>query len=247
MPSIFIRHPQIGPLEVQPDIRERLDDALSHVVSGGRLEDLIRITTTPSWRGIEANSTWAQFLKEACDKIRVPEDGGSERVAVFFSVLRAVLAAEPGMPTWEAAKRTLLNSIDIISGWEHSFVRQWHRTDPVRREEGRYFVKLAGQVHEIIGRRTELEERWDFVANSAEHAYHPLHLVLRVVALICIADLYKHSPAKFPAIIEVALTSKLAGQPSPHGNGNRGSPSFIAAPSGGLRMCSAIRNGWPPI
>ncbi|HTG36508.1 MAG TPA: methylamine utilization protein MauJ [Thermoanaerobaculia bacterium] len=205
MPSIFMRHPQSGPLEVQPDIRERLDEALNHLASGGRIEDLIRITSTPSWRGIEASSTWAQLLKETCDKLRVPEHGGSERVAILFSVLQAALAAEPGPPTWEAAKHALLNSVDIISGWEHSSSRQWHRAEPVWREGGHYFTQLFGEVHEIIGRRTEQEERWDFVADSAEHAYKPLHLVLRIIALICIADLYKRSPARFPASIEVSF------------------------------------------
>ena len=205
MPSIFIRHPQIGPLEVQPDIRERLREALTHVVSGGRLEELIRTTSTRSWWGIDANSTWTQLLKETCDNLRVPEGGGSERIAVLFSVLEAVLAAEPGVPSWEAAKHTLLNSIDIISGWEGSSIRQWHRIEPVWRQEGHYFTRLAGQVHEIIGRRTEREERYDFIANSAEHGYRPIHMVLRIIALICIADLYEQSPAKFPTSIEVAL------------------------------------------
>lgn len=121
--------------------------------------------------------------------MRVPEQGGSERVP----------------PTWEAAKRTLLNYVDVISGWEHSSSRQWQLSEPVWREGGHYFTQLFGEVREIIGRRTEKEERWDFVADSAEHAYKPLHLVLRIIALICIADLYKQSPAKFPASIEVAF------------------------------------------
>ena len=200
-----MRHPQIGPLEVQPDIRERLGEALNHVVSGGRLEDLIRTTSRRSWWGTEANGTWAQLLKETCDKLRVPEDGGPERVAVLFSVLQAVLAVEPGIPTWEEAKRTLLSSVDVISGWEHSSACRWHRAEPVWRQEGHYFTNVVGQVHEIIGRRTEREERWDFVTNAAERAYSPLHIALRLIALICIADLYNQSPAKFPASIEVAL------------------------------------------
>ena len=209
MPSIFIRHPQIGPLEVQPDIRERLAEALEHVASGGRLEDLIRITATPSWWGIEANSTWPQLLKEVCAKFQVPEQGASERVAVLFSVLQATLIAEPGLPTWEAARRTLLENIDTISGWEHSWNRQWHLTEPVWRDQGHYFTERFGHTHEIVGRRTAEEERWDFVANAAEHIYSPLHIVLRMIALICIADLYKQSPAKFHATIEVALHEQV--------------------------------------
>jgi methylamine utilization protein MauJ len=209
MPSIFIRHPQIGPLEVKPNIRERLCDTLDHIESGGRIDDLIRITSTPSWWGLDANSTWPQLLKETCDNLRVPEEGGPERVTILFSLLRAVLAAEPGLPTWETAKCTLLDSIDVISGWEHSFLSRWQHNEPVWREEGRYFTRLGGQVHEIIGRRTEQEERWDFIANAAEHTYRPIHLVLRLVSLICIADLYKQSPAKFPSSIEVALHEQL--------------------------------------
>jgi methylamine utilization protein MauJ len=210
MPSIFIRHPQIGPLEVPPDIRERLGEALDHIESGERIEDLIQTTCTPSWWGIEVNSTWPQLLKEACDRLRVPEDrGGPERVAVLLSVIRAVLATEPGLSTWEVAKREILNSIDVISGWEHCFHRRWSRTDPVWRENGRYFTQLQGQVHEITGRRTEQEERWDFIANAAEHKYGSLHLVLRIICLICIADLYTQAPTRFPSSVEVALQEQL--------------------------------------
>lgn len=209
MPSIFIRHPQIGPQEVPLDIRVRLSEALNHVESGGRLEEVIRTTSTPSWWGIDVNSTWTQLLKEACDRLRVPEAGGHERIMVLFAALRAGLATEPGLSTWEGAKRVLLDSIDVISGWEHSFKYRWHSAEPVWRESGRYFTNLQGEIHEINGRRTEQEERWDSIANSTEHPYGHIHLILRIISLICIADLYMKSVSSFPSGIEVALHEQL--------------------------------------
>lgn len=196
--------PGLVDLNVEPDFRDRLLQALEHLDSGGRLRDLIH------WEAgnVSAETTWHQLFLEFLQRVgrpSGPSSGAPERKAAMCSLLASILSLDSAEARWSRAVELVLSEADLLSGWAHSFYKDWHAREPVEFSDGRYFLERDGQTIEVNGRRTELEERWDFFAAACERAYGAIHPLLRLLALLEICEAHRDGSEDFHPSVEIVL------------------------------------------
>jgi hypothetical protein len=199
--SILVRYLQGTPLYLTPDLPEKLPDLVRHLRERRRLLDLIK----SDGRGITSDSTWAQLLSEVVRNVNRLPHGEEERLSATLAVLEQVIPDAPLHEVWRSVREQIISNVDVLSGWPHYPLRRVHEESPVTRENGRYFTVIDGERCEIIGDRTEKEERWDYIADDCTRSYGSVQSVIRLVALVNICREIVSRPRQFPESLLVTL------------------------------------------
>lgn len=190
---------------VEANLPEALATITDHIEKGCAVEQLI------SWDkyGLTEESTWPHLVKEVLRSFSAfPGDVRSreERLGAARRVLRAMsIPAATAKDAWLAASTALLQDIDLLSGWTHSPMRPGPHGQSVWRENAKYYAVIEGKKHEILGLRTEEEERWDFVADDCTKSYGAVHSLIKLAALSNICREYRSYSSGFPEHVAVML------------------------------------------
>jgi hypothetical protein len=203
--KLIVRYRHGTPIYIMPDLPNRLKEAVRHIKAGGRLTDLIKPINDGSGWGIHQESTWFQLIQEVISVFEQPSEGKVDREKAVLCVLETICSNEKDTEIWHAAKEEIFKYIDILSGWSHSYFRWSHQTEPVVKKEGKYYVYLHGQVCEIIGKRTEKEERWDYIADSCSPTYGAIHSLFKLIALVNICLDFQSNSRQYPASMIIVL------------------------------------------
>jgi len=204
-PKIIVRYRQGVPLYVPPDLPERLAECRDCLRDGKDLQILIKATGAPCGWGIPEEGTWPQLVKEVVHLLDAMPEGRKERRIALIGALEALCAGSSPEEIWSSVKPKLLSDVELISGWTHSYARQSHLEQPVVKDGQRYYMSVDGQPCEVIGKRTELEERLDYIADSCTKSYRALHVLMRLAALVNICLEIHSNPDGFPSSLLLVL------------------------------------------
>lgn len=181
---LIIRYRHGTPIYPTLDLLDRLKQAVEHIKAGDKLQNLIKPISDGSGWGIHQDSTWFHLIEEIMHIFEQPSEGKTDRKNAVLCVLEAVCSSNKDVEIWHEVKSKILEHVDLLSGWSHSHSRSFHQMQPVLRKEGKYYVRLNGQICEIIGQQTEKEERWDYIAESCVRTYGTIHSLCKLVALV---------------------------------------------------------------
>jgi len=203
--KLIVRYRHGTPIYPMLDLLDKLKESIQHIKAGGRLSNLIKPINDGSGWGIHQEITWFQLIQEVIRVFEQPSEGKVDREKAVLCFLEAICSNKKDTEIWHAAKAEILKYIDILSGWSHSHFRWSHQTGPVLRKEGKYYVYLNGQVCEIIGKRTEKEERWDYIADSCSRTYGTIHSLFKLIALVNICLDFQSNPEQYPSSMIIVL------------------------------------------
>jgi hypothetical protein len=198
---IIVRYRQGTLSYLIPDLPTELPRLVQHLRQQGRIDDLVK------WdgQGVALGSTWPHLLLEIVrNASRLPSEG-PERLAAILAVLEEMCSDAPPADVWLRVRDRILENVDILSGWAHYPLRGIRERSPVIREDGRYFTVIDGERCEIIGARTEREERWDYNGDDCTRSYGAIWSLIRLPALLNICREISSRPQQFPQSILVAL------------------------------------------
>ena len=203
--KLIVRYRRGTPIYPVLDLQDKLKESIQHIKADGRLSDLIKPINDGSGWGIHQESTWFHLIQEVIRVFEKPPEGKINREKAVLCILEAICSHEKDTEIWHAAKAEILKYIDVLSGWSDSHFRWFHQMEPVLRKEGKYYVYLNGQVCEIIGRRTEKEERWDYIADSCARTYGAIHSLFKLIALVNICLDFQSNPEQYPSSMIIVL------------------------------------------
>jgi len=196
--KLIVRYRHGTPIYIVPNLQEKLKEAVEHLNAGGRLQDLIKPINDGSGWGVHQDSTWFHLIEEVLKVFRQPPEEETNREKEVLYVLEALFSRNKDVEIWDEVKDRILTHIDLLSGWTHSHVRWSHKSEPVLRKEEKYYVYINGQICEIVGKRTEKEERWDYIADSCVRTYGAIHSLFKLVALVNICLDFQVHPEQYP-------------------------------------------------
>lgn len=204
--KLIVRYGHGGaPIYPMPDLPNRLKEAVEHIKAGGKLRDLIKPINDGIGRGIHQDSTWFQLIKEVIGVFEQPTEGKTDHEKAVLCVLEALYSSNKDIEIWHVVKTQILEHINLLSGWTHSHFRWSHQTEPVLRKEGKYYIHLNGQVCEVRGKRTEKEERWDYIADSCLRTYGAIQSLFKLTALVNICLDFQVHPEQYPSSMLLVL------------------------------------------
>jgi len=202
---LIVRYRHGIPIYPTLDLQHKLKEALEHIKEGGKLRDLIKPINDGSGWGIHQESTWFHLIQEIMHIFEQPPEGKVAREKALLCVLEALCYSKKDKEIWDKVKAKVFKYIDLLSGWNYSFSYRLHQTNPVLRKEGKYYVRLNGQICEITGRRTEKEERWDYIYDSCLGTYGEIQSLLKLVALLNICLDFQFHPEQYPTSVLIVL------------------------------------------
>lgn len=203
--KLIVRYRYGTPIYIVPDLQEKLKKAVKTLKAGGKLQDLIKPINDGSGWGIHQDSTWFHLIQEVLKVFEQPSEGKTDRKKAVLCVFETLCSSDKDIEIWHEVKVKILAHVDLLSGWTHSHFRWSHQREPVSRKEGKYYVHLNGQICEIIGKRTEKEERWDYIADSCVQTYGAIHSLFKLVALVNICLDFQVHPEQYPSSMLLVL------------------------------------------
>ena len=200
---LIVRHRSGIPVEVPANFDIRLREIATAIRGGKTAEALVEFTNDRLGHMVAVGSTWQQLVAELFLEYSRRSDHDSTHVEPLLRVLEALASEGAPSASWERVRGVILDNIDTLSGWQQSGLSRDSSLGDIERRDGRYFGKLNGEEVEVVGARTAVETRWDFIFDDVNRGL--LHALLRVVALrnVC-ADFHVH-PAAYPAAIRIYL------------------------------------------
>lgn len=203
--GLIVRYRHGMPIYPKLDLQDKLKEALEHIKKGFKLHDLIKPINDGSGWGIHSDSTWFRIIQEVLNVFEQPSEGRGDREKALLCVLEALCSSKKDEEILDKLKTKVLKHVDLLSGWSHSFSYWHHQINPVLRKEGKYYVQMNGQMCEIIGMRTEKEERWDYVADSCLGTYGEIQSLFKLVALLNICLDFQLNPKQYPPSMLIVL------------------------------------------
>lgn len=157
--------------------------------------------------GIAVESTWTQFLNELIQEYeRASRDRKDEAwrdlLGQFIELACQDASAET---TWPKIRDFLYANLNHLSGWNWCAKRMFADSLGVYRKDGKYLVKSEEGEAEIIGAKTAVEERLDFIADSISGYGGLLNLCLKALALVNSEKRFRANPAAFPNSLRIEL------------------------------------------
>lgn len=178
-----------------------------------RQEKILPIKDGMGW-GVAVNSTWTQMLCELIrefERVANYQNDGSWKVplAKFIDLSSQELDAPE---VWTKLREAIYLNIDLLSGWRWCPKRYFASSMPIYRKDGKYFAKSPeGEEAEVIGGKTAIEERLDFIADAITRHGGLLHECLRLLALANTERLFQVYPGRFPKSLRIELGESDSG------------------------------------
>lgn len=149
--------------------------------------------------------TWGQLIWETIDAVYRP--GGVD--PAFHIALKGALEqiASDGRPSrkWRNTKRYILEHIDCLSFWSESPQRLMIIEYRAMKRDGKYYATIDGEEVEIVGIKTEQEERQRFISGAFTAHYGGLMPLISLMALVNICmDIVAH-PTEYPSSVRLHL------------------------------------------
>lgn len=202
--NIFVRFRHGLRLYIKNNIREELRKAVDALRKNPNhaavFKELIQDIKDGSGRGIHPDSTWISAVKEIFDNYeRDRQTIQAETKDAVIEILDMLTKANRIEDNWEKIQKYIIENIDILSGWKRLQEYRGHSFfgDIKRDKNGRYYMIENKKRIEVIGAKTQQEERFDYIVNDAISKYGRIGNILHLISLIAIGEQYKSHPEHF--------------------------------------------------
>ena len=206
--ALVVRYRQGTRVDVDADPFEDLTHFLSRRGEPGfplgPLEGLIRREIWDQWPRPDARSTWFALLQEF---FRIHGDQVRERI--WQAQLRLLDALVPGgaaEDVWSRVLAVVLQDLDELTGWEFSTARMSAIRWPVERaQDGTYYREEDGERIQVIGARTLIETRLEYITDDCLRRYGCVGQMCRLVALFCLHSDFQRYADRYPESVRAVL------------------------------------------
>lgn len=198
--GLFLRYRHGTKLIIQPNIKAKLHDLAVKLEKAPDYKELFRETILPindgSGYGIHPDSTWEYCAREIFEMYeRDNQPVSSSKRLALISLLKLISDRRSVKTKWNEIKTFVLDKIEELSFWdEYSSHRPFFKHIK-RDKKGNYYQMESGQKVIVLGVKTQEEEKFEFIANDC--AFRKIKNILKLVALVDIADEYKYRPEDF--------------------------------------------------
>jgi hypothetical protein len=207
----FVRFDSV-PIFPENNIHECAAEILRAQVNGegDPFESFVKRGPIGHQYGILPKSTWAAILRSLFELATKSEGSLPTWRELCWSVL-AVMVRRPCSDAWRELRALVLQNLDELSGWKHSFRKTIaERNQIYRGNDGHhYFRDKEGIVVEVIGSgaRTLDEERLYFITDQVIRSYGFINQIIQVFALFAISDDYDTNPSDYHRWVKASLPS----------------------------------------
>src|SRR5258708_26215145 len=100
--------------------------------------------------------------------------------------------------------------VDVLSGWKRLKATRPHALmgDIKRDKDGKYYMIDNGERTDVIGAKTQEEEKFDYIVNDATSKYGRLGNIFHLIGLIAIGEQYEAHPKHFSERVVCSLNDK---------------------------------------
>jgi hypothetical protein len=210
--NLLVVYRQGSEIFINPDFHLQLPGILRLIKDGRPLEGEIKLGHHILGWGILPEYVWIEFVRELIEDLVRYEENPQTKTAAAIDVIESIIGSSSPELAWKNAKEAILDRIDVLSGWNTARYRQGFANEAVTRENGHYYTKVGGQICEVLGRRTEIEERWDYIAESCTRNFGALRVLLQALCLHNICLDFSQQPDIYPKGIVITL-QEINGQP----------------------------------
>ncbi|MFH1200978.1 MAG: methylamine utilization protein MauJ [bacterium] len=205
--SLFIRYSRGNKLPIENNLPEIIQEIVGNVKKQDDLLIYLESKTKKQYDmhifGVSLESTWYQIIKELHKEV---EEHGKTNFDLLGLLI--ILAETKSLKRgWNKIKKFLLDNIDIFIKKE---IRRSAFIAPddeiIKGKDGKYYVKRDGKIiTEIIGIKTELEERFNYLSANAKNRYGQIHLILKFITLYFIHLHFKKFFKNYPKSVICVL------------------------------------------
>jgi len=203
--KLIVRYQNGEQIYIEPNLQEKLKKSVKHLKAGGQLQDLIKQIDNRNGGGIEKDSTWFYLIQEVLKVFERPPKGRTEREKAMLCFLEAICSYEKDREIWHAVKTITFKYADILSGWDYYKPTLYPQNEPIRRINGKYHIDSNDEICEILGVKTDKEERWDYIKNSCDSTYGAMHSLFKLVSLVNICLDFQKNPKRYPSSVMLVL------------------------------------------
>src|ERR1700730_8919550 len=108
---------------------------------------------------------------------------------------------------WHQLRSYVIEHCDELSGWGSSTKKLLsERHNIFRDDDGLYYERRNGQLFQVIGGKTFIKARLDFITDHLIKHYGNLRLPLRLFALFGISGDFKSNSSAYPRAMKAVLT-----------------------------------------
>jgi hypothetical protein len=194
--SVFVRFRSGFTLFVKPNIKKCLTILVGQLGKNpdhrAVFKKLIKRFSDNAGSGIHPTSTWYCAVKEIVDRYEELGEFGEETKKVFLKLLALIAAENEDGLDWDKIKRFILRHIAPLSGWER-VKRQRESFLKGIPPDSNAMIILPGSAKTIFVEDGEIvnDDFFDHVYADATSPWGKLGMILRLIALVDIAEQYK--------------------------------------------------------
>jgi len=180
--------PNVLPAMTRNILRRLEEEPVANLMMS--LRNLGQQNLSPNTSAEDAKKVWNFFIHHYL----VQSDPEAPSTAVRIAMLQLMFGVPPP-EAWKALKTRILDDIDDLSGWTHSFRKELAERDQVwLGEDGNYFRKESdGTTYQVIGARTLEQARLDFLTEQITREFGVIRMFLQFFSWLMIAhDFVEH-------------------------------------------------------
>ncbi len=163
----FIRFRHGTPLAVKTNIQQCIKTFLEQYKKEGEtaFRTLVKDIADGSGWGIHADSTWYQAIQELFRTYREWEEPHKqEALGKVVELLEGLVSSTDPDKIWTAACKLITQNLEIISGWQYSYIRMFSEEEHLLRDtDGTYYKEENGRKIQVIGTKTLEENKFDYI------------------------------------------------------------------------------------
>jgi methylamine utilization protein MauJ len=206
--ALVLRYRQGTRVDIDASPFDALREFLSHRTDPGfplaTLNETIHEEFWDQWTRPDAASTWFAILREFF-QIH-PEKARSTAWPAQLRILDALVLGGSTKQIWERVLASVLLDLEQLAGWDHSVARAAAMLWPVERAaDGKCYHDEDSERVEVIGGRTMLEAKLEYLIEDAVRQYGHVGQICRFVALLCAYASFAEDEASFPQTIRITL------------------------------------------
>lgn len=210
--SIFVRFRHGFKLFVKNNIKEKLQIVIAELKKNpdhdAVFKNLIKDMREFSMLGVHPDSTWFCTVKEIFDGYEMyREKIDEETKSAVIELLDIISKAKNIEDDWDKIKKHIERHIEVLSGWKRLKANRLHVliSDIKRDKDGKYYMIENGERIDVIGAKTQGEEKFDYIVNDATSKYGRLGNIFHLIGLIAIGEQYAAHPEHFSERVVCSL------------------------------------------